>query len=181
MNIKISVIGAGNVGGLTAMRLAEAGLGDIVLVDKVPGLAKAKALDLEDASAVLKYNYNIQGTEDVKEIKDSDIVVITAGLARKPGMSREELLNKREEHLFPNCLYSCGICDVQYLYTPNYKFFAILIKNEKQILIDYFHTEHLNVRIFRMDIVRQFHICSEDFSRYRDDKLHNGVVRLVLP
>jgi len=93
----------------------------------------------------------------------------------------EELLNKREEHLFPNCLYSCGICDVQYLYTPNYKFFAILIKNEKQILIDYFHTEHLNVRIFRMDIVRQFHICSEDFSRYRDDKLHNGVVRLVLP
>ena len=104
MNIKISVIGAGNVGGLTAMRLAEAGLGDIVLVDKVPGLAKAKALDLEDASAVLKYNYNIQGTEDVKEIKDSDIVVITAGLARKPGMSREELLNKNAEILKEICL-----------------------------------------------------------------------------
>jgi malate dehydrogenase len=92
--MKISIIGAGNVGSTTAMRLAPECLGDIVLVDIAPGLAQGKVLDLEDARAILKYNYNIQGTEDTKQIKNSDIVVITAGFARKPGMTREELLAK---------------------------------------------------------------------------------------
>lgn len=86
------------------MRLAHEGLGEVVLVDKVSGLAKAKALDLEDARGILKYNYSIQGTEDIKEIKGSDIVIITAGLARKPGMSREELLNKNARILKDVCL-----------------------------------------------------------------------------
>ncbi len=62
--MKISIIGAGNVGGLTALRLAEAGFNDIVLVDIAKGKAEGKALDLEDAGATLKYNYCIQGTED---------------------------------------------------------------------------------------------------------------------
>jgi malate dehydrogenase len=92
--MKISIIGAGNVGSLTAMRLAEAGAEDILLVDIVKGLALGKSLDLEDSRPLLKYNYNIEGTDDVNKIKDSDIVVITAGLARKPGMTREDLLNK---------------------------------------------------------------------------------------
>jgi malate dehydrogenase len=91
--MKISIIGAGNVGSLTAMRIAQEGLGDIALIDIVKGLAKGKALDLEDARPIIKYNYNIQGSDDINQIKDSDIIVITAGLARKPGMSREELLN----------------------------------------------------------------------------------------
>lgn len=92
--MKISIIGAGNVGSLTALRLSEAELGEIVLVDIVKGLARGKSLDLEDSRPLLKYNYHIEGTEDINKIKDSDIVVITAGLARKPGMTREDLLNK---------------------------------------------------------------------------------------
>jgi malate dehydrogenase len=102
--MKISIIGAGNVGGLTAMRLAQEGTGDIVLYDIVKGLARGKCLDLEDARSVLKYNYSIVGTDEINQIKDSHIIVITAGLARKPGMSREELLNKNSEILKNLCL-----------------------------------------------------------------------------
>jgi len=102
--MKISVIGAGNVGSTTAMRLAEAGLGDIVLIDVVRGMAEGKSLDLEDARAVLKYSYRIEGSDDIAKIKDSDIVVITAGLARKPGMTREELLAKNTAILKEVCL-----------------------------------------------------------------------------
>jgi len=102
--MKISVIGAGNVGSLTAVRLAQEGVGDIVLVDIVKGLAQGKALDMEDARSVLKINYSIQGTDDINQIKDSDIVAITAGLARKPGMTREELLNKNANILKDICL-----------------------------------------------------------------------------
>lgn len=97
--MKITVIGAGNVGSLTAMRIAGDGLGDVLLIDIVKGLAHGKALDLEDARPLLKNNYNICGSDDIAEIKDSDIVVLTAGLARKPGMSREELLAKNAQIL----------------------------------------------------------------------------------
>ena len=102
--MKISIIGAGNVGGLTAMRLAEAGFGDTVLVDITKGLAQGKAFDLEDAGFILKYNYRTQGTDDIENIKDSDIIIITAGLARKPGMTREDLLNKNAQILKDVCL-----------------------------------------------------------------------------
>ena len=63
--MKISIIGAGNVGGLAALRIAQEGLGDIVLIDVVKGLAEGKVLDLEDASSFLKYNYTIEGTDDI--------------------------------------------------------------------------------------------------------------------
>jgi len=102
--MKISVIGAGNVGGLTAMRLAEAGYGEISLIDISKGLAQGKVLDMEDAAAVLKCNYRIQGTDNIENIKDSDIIVVTAGLARKPGMTREDLLNKNSQILKEVCL-----------------------------------------------------------------------------
>ena len=102
--MKISIIGAGNVGSLTAMRLAQEGIGEIMLIDIVKGLAGGRALDLEDARPILKYNYNIQGSDDIARIKDSDIVLITAGLTRKPGMSREELLNKNAKILEDICL-----------------------------------------------------------------------------
>jgi len=92
--MKISIIGGGNVGGLAAMRLAQEGVGDIFLIDVAPGLAKAKAFDMDDARYLLKMNYSVTGTDDLKEVKDSDIAVITAGLARKPGMTREDLANK---------------------------------------------------------------------------------------
>ncbi len=102
--MKISIIGAGNVGSLTAMRLAQEGLGDIMLVDIVKGLAQGKTFDLEDARPILKYDYHIKGTDDINQIKDSDIIVITAGLTRKPGMSREELLGKNAQILKDICL-----------------------------------------------------------------------------
>lgn len=102
--MKIAVIGAGNVGSLTAMRIAQDGLGDVLLIDILKGKAYGKALDLEDARPLLKYNYNIAGSDDIAQLKDSDIVVVTAGLARKPGMSREELLAKNAQILKGVCL-----------------------------------------------------------------------------
>jgi len=102
--MKISVIGAGNVGALSAMRMAELKLGDIVLVDIAKGLARGKSLDLEDARQILKASYNIKGSDDISTIKDSDVVVVTAGLARKPGMTREELLAKNSSILKDVCL-----------------------------------------------------------------------------
>jgi malate dehydrogenase len=76
------------------MRMAQDSLGDIFLIDIAAGLAKAKAFDLEDARAILKFNYNVEGSDDIKALSGSDIIVVTAGLARKPGMTREELANK---------------------------------------------------------------------------------------
>ncbi|MGD0335852.1 MAG: malate dehydrogenase [Candidatus Omnitrophota bacterium] len=101
--MKISIIGAGNVGALLAMRLAEAGLDDIVLVDIAKGLAHGKAMDMEDAQFLSRLNYRLEGSEDITRIKDSDIIVITAGLARKPGMTREELLAKNAQILKGIC------------------------------------------------------------------------------
>ena len=91
---KITVIGAGNVGATSAMRILEAGLGDVVLLDVVEGIAKGKAEDLMDAASLISHGCTITGTSDYKDTKDSDIVVVTAGFARKPGMTREELLHK---------------------------------------------------------------------------------------
>lgn len=102
--MKISVIGAGNVGGMTALRLAEANLGDIVLFDVIKGLAEGKIFDLEDASGITKYSLRAIGTDDISVIENSDITVVTAGLARKPGMSREELLSKNTQILKEICL-----------------------------------------------------------------------------
>ncbi len=97
--MKISVIGAGNVGSLTALRLAQENLGEIFLIDIVKGLAHGKSLDLEDAQGVLGINYSLKGSDDIKDLRDSDIVVVTAGLARKPGMTREELVGKNAQIL----------------------------------------------------------------------------------
>ncbi|MEW6170440.1 MAG: malate dehydrogenase [Candidatus Omnitrophota bacterium] len=91
---KVAIIGAGNVGSLAAMRIIEEGIADVVLVDVVKGIASGKSLDLEDARSTVKHNSKIFGTENIDDIKGSDLVVITAGLARKPGMTREELLLK---------------------------------------------------------------------------------------
>ena len=102
--MKISIIGAGNVGGITAMRLAQEGVGDIFLVDIVKGLARGKSLDLEDTCPILKYSYTINGTDDINAIKNSDIIVITAGLSRKPAMTRQDLLNKNAQIVKDLCL-----------------------------------------------------------------------------
>ncbi len=92
---KISIIGAGNVGATCAHWAAAKELGDIVLLD-IPdkeGVAKGKALDLACCAPIERFDSNITGTSDYKDIANSDIVVITAGLPRKPGMSRDDLIN----------------------------------------------------------------------------------------
>ena len=91
---KITIIGAGNVGATSAMRILESGLGDIVLLDIVEGIAKGKSEDLMDAASLINHGCEITGTSDYKDTIDNDIIIITAGLARKPGMTREELLYK---------------------------------------------------------------------------------------
>ncbi len=89
---KISVIGAGFVGSTCAHWAASKALGDVVLLDVNDGAAKGKALDLLEASPVECFDSRITGTADYKDIADSDIVIITAGIPRKPGMSRDDLL-----------------------------------------------------------------------------------------
>jgi malate dehydrogenase len=91
---KVTVIGAGNVGATTAQRIAEAGLADVVLVDIVDGLPQGKGLDLAEAAPVVGHDARISGTNDYAETEGSDIVVVTSGLARQPGMSRDDLLAK---------------------------------------------------------------------------------------
>jgi malate dehydrogenase len=92
MRKKITVVGAGNVGANCALRIAEKELADVVLVDVVDGVPQGKGLDLLQSGPVQGYDVNITGASDYAPTADSDIVIITAGLARKPGMSRDDLL-----------------------------------------------------------------------------------------
>ena len=89
---KITIVGAGHVGAHSALWAATKELGDIVLVDVVEGVPQGKALDLAEAAPVEGFDANIVGTNGYEETADSDVVIITAGLARKPGMSRDDLL-----------------------------------------------------------------------------------------
>ena len=93
MRVKVTVVGAGNVGATTAQRIAERGYADVVLVDIVEGLAEGKALDLYEASPVVSVDSRITGATGYAATAGSDIVVITSGVARKPGMSRDDLLS----------------------------------------------------------------------------------------
>lgn len=92
MRKKISVIGAGNVGATCVQRIAEKGYADVVMVDIIEGLPQGKALDMMESAPVIGFDTKIIGTNDYKETADSDVVVITSGLPRKPGMTRDELL-----------------------------------------------------------------------------------------
>jgi malate dehydrogenase len=89
---KISIIGAGNVGATCAFRIAEKGYADIVLLDIFEGLPQGKGLDMLEATPIIDSDVKIMGTNDYEETANSDIVVITSGVSRKPGMSRDELV-----------------------------------------------------------------------------------------
>jgi malate dehydrogenase, NAD-dependent len=91
---KVTVIGAGNVGASVAQRVAEGRLADVVLIDIVEGLPQGKALDLAEAAPVVGHDVRITGTNDYADTAGSDIIVVTSGLARQPGMSRDDLLAK---------------------------------------------------------------------------------------
>src|ERR1035437_4164536 len=91
---KVTVIGAGNVGATAVQRIAEAGVADVCLIDVVEGLPQGKALDLAEAAPLHHHDHIILGTNDYADTAGSDIIVVTAGLARQPGMSRDDLLLK---------------------------------------------------------------------------------------
>ena len=89
---KISLIGAGNIGTILAFSLSRKRLGNITLIDKVKGLAEGKCLDLSQSLSAENLNTKIVGTDDISKIQDSDVIIITAGIPRKPGMSRDDLV-----------------------------------------------------------------------------------------
>lgn len=93
MDKKVTVIGAGNVGATTAQRLAEKELCDVVLIDIIEGFPQGKALDLAEAAPIEKHDAHLIGTNEYEVSTGSDIVIITAGITRKPGMSRDELIS----------------------------------------------------------------------------------------
>ncbi len=93
MRRKVTVVGGGNVGATLAQRIVEWGTVDVVLVDIVEGLPQGKALDMQESGPVLGFDSRIIGTNGYAESKGSEIVIITAGIPRKPGMSRDDLLN----------------------------------------------------------------------------------------
>lgn len=91
---KVSVIGAGNVGATTALFIAERELADVVMVDIVEGVPQGKALDMAEAAPVYGFDAAVKGTNDYSEIEGSDVIIVTAGLPRRPGMTRLDLLHK---------------------------------------------------------------------------------------
>ena len=93
MDKKVTVVGAGNVGETTAQRLAEKELCDVGLVDVVEGMPQGKALDLSESAPIEKHDARISGANDYDLSEGSDIIIITAGIARKPGMSRDDLIS----------------------------------------------------------------------------------------
>lgn len=102
---KIAVLGAGNIGGTLAQRLAEADLAhELVLLDIVDGLPQGKALDIQESAPILGFSTRVTGSTDLAALAGADIVVETAGLARKPGMSRSDLLGKNAEILKAHAL-----------------------------------------------------------------------------
>jgi len=93
MDKKVTIVGAGNVGATTAQRLAEKELCDVVLIDIIEGVPQGKALDLAEAAPIEKHDAHIIGSNNYEASEKSDVVIITAGIPRKPGMSRDDLLN----------------------------------------------------------------------------------------
>jgi len=92
MRKKITLIGAGQIGGTLAHLIALKELGDVVLFDVAAGIAKGKALDIAQSSPVDGFNINLSGTDNYEDTKNSDVIIITAGVPRKPGMTRDDLL-----------------------------------------------------------------------------------------
>src|SRR5437588_6835841 len=94
---KVSIVGAGNVGATAGQRIADKQLADVVLIDIIEGVPQGKALDLMESGPIEGYDFRLTGTNNYKDTANSDVVVITAGLPRKPGMSRDDLLRTNYE------------------------------------------------------------------------------------
>lgn len=152
-DIKVAVIGAGQVGGTCAQRILERRLADVILVDVVEGLAQGKALDLGEAGPIEGYDTTIVGGTDYSLIKGSKIVVVTAGLARKPGMTREDLLTQ-------NANIVKGIIEKIKIYCPDS--IIIMVTNPLDIMA------YLAFKISRFDKKRVFGMAGIlDTARFR--------------
>lgn len=123
---KITVIGAGNVGATAAHWAAAKELGDIVLLDIAEGIPQGKALDLFEASPIELFDCNVVGSNDYADTADSDVVIITAGLARKPGMSRDDLM-KTNAGIVKSCAEQAA------KYSPNSIF--IIVSNPLDVMV----------------------------------------------
>ncbi len=123
---KITVIGSGNVGATCAHWAATKELGDIVLIDVVEGVPQGKALDLQQAAPVEGYDINVVGTNSYEDTAGSDLIIITAGIARKPGMSRDDLVNTNVK-----IVQSCTEQAVKY--SPNA--FIIVVTNPLDVMV----------------------------------------------
>ncbi|MGI0140388.1 MAG: malate dehydrogenase, partial [Thermoplasmata archaeon] len=127
---KITVLGAGNIGGSLAQRLAEADLArDVVLVDIVDGLPQGKALDLAESAPILGFSTRVTGSIDLAAMKGSDVVIETAGIARKPGMSRSDLLGV-------NAKIVRGHAEAVKTHAPNA--IVIVVTNPVDVMTHYF-------------------------------------------
>lgn len=122
---KVTVVGAGFVGATTAQRLVEKEIADVVLVDVVEDLPQGKALDMMESAPIEGFKTKITGTNTYEQTKDSDVIVITAGLARKPGMSRDDLL-------FKNAEIVGGIVDQCAKYSP--KSIIVMVTNPLDVM-----------------------------------------------
>jgi malate dehydrogenase len=122
---KIAVVGAGNVGASAALYAAEAELGDVTLIDILEGVAKGKALDLLEAGPVRGFDSLLEGSGDVRAVKGSDVIIVTAGLPRKPGMSRSDLLKANSDIIR-------GVAEAIRDHAP--KAFVILVTNPLDVM-----------------------------------------------
>ena len=123
---KISLIGAGNIGTILAYSISRKNIGNIVLVDIVQGLAEGKCLDLGQSFPVDNINLKVKGTDKISEIENSDAIIITAGIARKPGMSRDDLIETNF-----NIMKNIGLAIKEY--SP--KSFVICITNPLDAMV----------------------------------------------
>ncbi|HET9594257.1 MAG TPA: malate dehydrogenase [Anaeromyxobacteraceae bacterium] len=123
---KISLIGGGQIGGVLAQLCAQRELGDVVLFDIVEGLPQGKALDIAEAAPVDRYDVKVQGTNSYADIQGSDVVIVTAGLPRKPGMSRDDLISV-------NSKIMTSVAEGIKQYAPNA--FVIVISNPLDAMV----------------------------------------------
>ncbi|MDG7057188.1 MAG: malate dehydrogenase [Wolbachia endosymbiont of Penenirmus auritus] len=167
---KISLIGAGNIGGTLAHMIALRELGDVVLLDISGGIPQGKALDIAESSSIDRFNTSITGTSRYEDIKNSDAIIITAGIARKPGMSRDDLLQT-------NAKVMKEVGENIKKYSPNA--FVIVVTNPLDAMVSVVHKSsniptHMIVGMagvldssrFRYFLASELNISIEDISAF---------------
>ncbi len=168
---KVVVLGAGNIGGSLAQRLAESDLArEVVLVDIIDGLPQGKALDIQESAPILGFSTRVSGTTSVDAVAGADVVVETAGLARKPGMSRSDLLEK-------NAAIVQGHAEAVRAHAPNA--ICVVVTNPVDVMTYYFRersglpTAHvfgesgtLDTARFRTFVAEALHVAPKDVTGF---------------